>query len=145
MMFLAIGITTYLRGGDFWHTHIINISYILSYIVFSGVAIWRIKVDRSTMLDRVRNPYDSKVMITFLVSISIILNVIYYLFPNRWYALCVLMEKLVGESINEVNRNLLYLVINDRIVIPNIGIFILIGLLLILFYKIIRKGVKSIL
>ncbi|MEG2936587.1 MAG: hypothetical protein RR844_08885, partial [Clostridium sp.] len=62
---------------------------------------------------------------------------------NRWYVLCRFIEEILGSEIVYVNKNILFLAINHRILVPNIGLIILIIMGINLIRHIHRKGIKS--
>lgn len=143
LVFLFYIFSNYLRGGNLGLVPILNLSYLAFYILFSVFALVLLKIDTNNTFNKVRNPYNSQIKIVILFVISMGLNALYYLFPNRWYPLFVLVEKLLGKPINEVNRNIFYLVINNKYIVPNFGLLIFIALVLLIIYKILKKGIRS--
>lgn len=143
LVFFFYTFSNYLRGGNLGLVPILNWFYVIFYIFFSTFALVLLKINKINTFDKIRNPYDSQIKIALLFVISMGLNALYYLFPNRWYPLFVLVERLLGKPINEVHRNIFYLLINNRYVVPNFGLLIFIGLLLLVIYKIFKKGIGS--
>ena len=133
----------YLRGGNFRIIPTLNLTYIVCYVFFSIVAVILIKSQKNNVFDKIKNPYNSKAKMIIIFTITVCLNVLYYLFPNRCYPLFVLVEKVVGKPINEVDRNMLYLVIDGEYFVPNLGLMIFLGLICMLLYKILKKGLRS--
>lgn len=92
---------------------------------------------------KIRNPYNSKLCSNLLLTSSLIFMILYYLFPNRWYILCRFIEEILGSEIIYVNKNILFLTINHKIFILNIGLIILIIMGIKLVRQMYRKGIES--
>ncbi|GAA0788460.1 hypothetical protein [Hathewaya limosa] len=70
---------------------------------------------------------------------SILLNLLYFLFPNRFYLFKLIVCKFFNIDIKTLTKNFLYMNINKSIVIINIGLLVLVFFII---YKIIYKGLK---
>ncbi|GAB6150432.1 permease prefix domain 1-containing protein [Clostridium novyi] len=113
-------------------SYMFNNIYISSYIIFSIFVIIIQKYLDKNKLINIKNPYTFKSSSVILGSLSMILMIAYYLFPNRWYVLYCLIEKIIHNNIKAVSKNFLYIVINNKVVIPNLG-------LILFIYLVVRK------
>lgn len=62
----------------------------------------------------------------YIILLGIILNLLYMVFPNRFYLLNRIISKIINTPINFFDKNLFYININNSIKIYNIGLFIII-------------------
>ena len=103
------------------------IIYILISIIFLFISLFsKISIPKT-------NSKLNNIDISILIS-SVLLNIIYYFYPNRFYFLNLIISDFFNINIDSLDKNLLYMNINNEIVIINIG------LLLLLFFI----GYKSI-
>ncbi|KGM95818.1 membrane protein [Clostridium novyi A str. 4552] len=109
-------------------SYMFNNIYISSYIIFSVVIIiTQTCLDKNKIID-IKSPYSSKSSSVIVGGISIILMISYYLFPNKWYFIHCLIEKIIHSDIEVVSKNLLFIFINNKIIIPNVGLMLFIYL-----------------
>ena len=147
----SIMLLIYLVNSGIYTNRIINfnnlldIKYIGVYIVLGGVSIIITNILSEKVVLKVRNPYNARITSNLLWILSIALMILYYLFPNRWYLLCRLVEIIIGNEVLNVSRNLLFLTINNQIVIPNVGLIIFNIMGILLLRQINKKGIESIL
>lgn len=69
--------------------------------------------------------------------------IVYYLLPNRWYLLRSLFENIIGNKVSHVEKNIIFLTINYKIIIPNVGLVLFIIMGIMLFKQINKKGIES--
>lgn len=122
---------------------LLNFKYIAIYLCVGIVFVVLTSLISDKVVVKIRNPYNSKLKTNILLTSSLIFMILYYLFPNRWYILCSLIEKILGSEIIYVNKNILFLTINHEMFIPNIGLIVLIIMGINLFRQVYRKGIES--
>lgn len=112
------------------NAYIFNNVYISSYIIFYVILILiQIYIDKNKSIS-IKNPYDSSISSAIIGSLSIMLMIVYFLFPNRWYLLHCIIEKIIQCNIKVVSKNIIFILINNNIVIPNLGLILFIFLIL---------------
>ena len=70
------------------------------------------------------------------VLINLLFIVLYFLYPNRFYFLNLIIYKIFGVDVQFFNKNLLYMNINNNFIIINIGLVLL---MLFIIYKFILR------
>ena len=83
----------------------------------------------------IKPKYNIKISTIILIGISFMFIVIYSLIPNKLYFLSKLIIFLLNGEIVTVNKNIIFITINNWLIIPNIGL----GMLIVL---IIRNSIK---
>lgn len=79
-----------------------------------------------------------------ILVLSLITEIIYFLYPNRLYFLNLTISKLLNLNVERFEKNLLYMIINDKIIIVNIGFILIIILILYkLYLNIIKKTMQN--
>ncbi|AFS79343.1 hypothetical protein Curi_c23410 [Gottschalkia acidurici 9a] len=126
-------------------SYVFDLTYILAFVllVFSSVIVT--KYIGNMLFKNIRNTYNYTLASTVLFVTSIILLLIYYLIPNRFYLLRKIIINTIGTEIISVSKNVFFMVINNGFVIPNIGLLLLMLLCIKLVLHIKKKGIKSIL
>lgn len=115
---------------------LLNTNHLLTFLVLALICFVFTSILSDRVVLKIRNPYNSKFTTSLLWFLSISLTVLYYLFPNRLYLLCSLVERIIGSEVTHVSKNLFFLVINYKIVVPNIGIIMLLVLIVLLGFQI---------
>lgn len=152
MFFLSERLLTlfiYIVGYSFYLNRSVNLNhlldpkYIVIFLIIGIIFIMITNLLSDEMVLKIRNPYNSKITSNLLWISSISLMLLYYLFPNRWYLLCRFVETIIGDEVIYVSKNILFLTINHRITLPNIGLIIFIIMTVKLFKQINKKGIES--
>lgn len=108
---------------NFSDIHLININTTIIYIIISLFFIILQNYSNKPVLAR-------KISLCykdlFIILTSLILNIIYFLYPNRFYLLNLITSKLLKIHIESYNKNLLYMNINNKLIIINIGLFLMV-------------------
>lgn len=133
----------YMGNSTMIMNSILNFKYITSYFALGIIAIAITNALSEKVVSKIRNPYNANIISSLFLVSSIFLMIIYYLFPNRWYLLHCFVENILGSEITYVSKNILFLIINHRIFIPNVGLVIFIVMGVILFRQINKKGIES--
>lgn len=122
-----------------------NIEYIISYIITTIIIIIIIKITPEKFLKNIRSLNEYSINSFLLFIISILLMMVYYLFPNKCYPLYVIISKLFNnKDIICSTKNIFVMILNDNILIPNLGLFILLFLIYRIIRRFINKGFRSI-
>lgn len=124
----------------FKSSYAFNVSYLLSFIIFTIISIVVTKYTNTKIFMNKKNIYDWNLGMTILFYISIILTILYSLIPNRFYLLSKILINIIGTDITNVSKNIFYLIINNNVFIPNIGL-LLIVILAFRFIKLKRHAV----
>lgn len=147
-MSLFILIISSIRGGNgfsLFNTYIFNWIYILSFILFTSCSVIITKHVMNKITLNLKNNYNNTITSTILFIISVLFMILYILIPNRFYVLRKIIISILGSDITNVSKNIFFMVINNSLVIPNIGLVILIILCIRLILHIKKKGIESIL
>lgn len=115
--------------------YVFNISKVFIYL---GISILTILLAKYIKRD-VKNNIKFSIIDIIVLFLSILLNIIYFLFPNRFYLLNLAISKVLNINIESFNKNFLYMTINNSILIVNVGLLIL---LLFIIYKFFIKILK---
>jgi len=75
----------------------------------------------------------------FILILSLILSIIYFLYPNRFYLLNLVISRMFNTDVQSFSKNLLYMNINHGFIIINVGLVLI---LLVIFYKFISCILK---
>lgn len=75
----------------------------------------------------------------FILILSLILSIIYFLYPNRFYLLNLVISRMFNTDVQSFSKNLLYMNINHGFIIINVGLVLI---LLFIFYKFISCILK---
>jgi len=75
----------------------------------------------------------------FILILSLILSIIYFLYPNRFYLLNLVISRMFNTDVQSFSKNLLYMNINHGFIIINVGLVLI---LLLIFYKFISCILK---
>lgn len=75
----------------------------------------------------------------FILILSLILSIIYFLYPNRFYLLNLVISRMFNTDVQSFSKNLLYMNINHGVIIINVGLVLI---LLFIFYKFISCILK---
>lgn len=116
--------------------YIFDFKKILIYLIVSIAVIWFVKYDTSNSSKRYFNLLRIDI---FLLSSSFILMILYFLYPNRFYLLNLTISKIFGVDVQFFRKNLLYMSINNKFIIINIGLLLI---LLYMLYKFILRCLK---
>ncbi|KNF10084.1 hypothetical protein CLPU_1c02490 [Gottschalkia purinilytica] len=141
----------FIRGSNtkilynFRDFYIFNLKFILSFIILTLFFILLTKYFNINISEKIENIYDLNISTIVTFFISIILMTMYYLTPNKFYMIRKIITNFIGSDITEVSKNTLFITINSRYIIPNIGLIILSLLCVRLILLLRRKGIKSIL
>lgn len=152
IFFLAEKVLTiliYVVGYGFYLNRVVNLTdfldvkYIVMFLMLGIISVIITNFLSDEVVLKIRNPYNAKITSNLLWFSSVALMVLYYLFPNRWYLLCRFVESIIGSDVAYVNKNILFLTINNKIVLPNIGLIIFLILAVKLLKQINKKGIES--
>jgi hypothetical protein len=121
----------------------LNLKYIISYFILGIIAVVITNALSEKVVATIRNPYNANLISNLLLVSSVFLIIIYYLFPNRWYLLRSFVENILGSEVTHISKNILFLIINHKIFIPNLGLVIFIFMIILLFRQINKKGIES--
>ncbi|KEI01788.1 hypothetical protein ADU90_11865 [Clostridium botulinum] len=114
----------------FKNYYVFNKEYIISYIiVFIVFILIQLYINKKEIIN-IKNTCDLKLSSVILGDLSILLMIAYYLFPNRWCFLYCLIEKIIHSNVEIISKNLLFIVINNKMVIPNLGLILFIFLVI---------------
>ncbi|NNU75584.1 permease prefix domain 1-containing protein [Clostridium estertheticum] len=138
-------ITTSVYNFSLLNTYIFNWIYILSFILLTSCSVIITKYVINKVTLNLKNNYNTTITSTFLFIASILFIIMYILIPNRYYVLRKIIIGILGSDITNVSKNILFMVINNNLVIPNIGLVILIILCIRLIIHIKKKGIESLL
>jgi len=118
--------------SNIWSLYSFDINKILIYIFLSIIIFSISKLNKNSIpkINTKLNDFDIFILIS-----SVILNLIYFLYPNRFYFLRLIISKIFKFEINFFSKNLFYMTINNEIFIINIGLLLFI---LFISYKLIR-------
>ncbi|NRT35789.1 hypothetical protein BJV38_001628 [Clostridium beijerinckii] len=122
-----------LEFNNIFDLYVFDLKKILIYLATSIIVI---------LISIYHNPNSTKrnfklsTMDISILFLSLILNIIYFLYPNRLYLLNLIISKLFNINVNFFDKTLLYININNQITIINIGLLLL---LLFIFYKFISS------
>lgn len=126
-------------------TDLLDFKYFVTFLILGVISISITTILSNKTVSKIRNPYNAKITSNLLWISSIALMLLYYLFPNRWYLLCRLVESIIGSEVSYVNKNILFLTVNHKIMLPNIGLIIFIVMVARLLKQINKKGLESLL
>lgn len=124
-------------------TYLLDFQYIVTFLILGIIFVFLTNFLSDKLLLKIRNPYNAKITSNLLWISSIALMLLYYLFPNRWYLLCLFVENIIGNKVVHVSKNILFLIINNRIALPNVGLIIFIIMGIKLLKQINKKGIES--
>ena len=124
-------------------TNLLDFKYIVIFLILGIISLILTHLLSDKVVLKIRNPYNAKITSNLLWISSIALMLLYYLFPNRWYLLCRFVESIIGDEVIYVSKNILFLTINHKIPLPNIGLIIFIIMGLKLLKQINKKGLES--
>ncbi|SCN26416.1 hypothetical protein N3C_2820 [Clostridium sp. N3C] len=116
--------------------YILNPTKIVIYLVISTAVILFAKYDTNNNPKRYYNLLTTDI---FVLSSSFILMLLYFLYPNRLYLLNLSISKIFGIDVEFFRKNLLYMNINNKFTIINIGLLLI---LLYMLYKFISRCLK---
>lgn len=125
-------------------TDLVDFKYIVIFLILGIVFTVFTNLLSDKVVAKIRNPYNAKITSNLLWILSIALMLLYYLFPNRWYLLCRFVESIIGGEVIYVSKNILFLTINHKIPLPNIGLIIFVIMGLKLLKQINKKGLESV-
>lgn len=116
--------------------YIFDLKKVLIYLVLSVIGILFAKYH--TPNSRKRN-FKLATGEIFILLLSLILSIIYFLYPNRFYLLNLIISRIFNIDVQYFSKNLLYMNINHGFIIINIGLLLI---LLFIFYKFISCVLK---
>lgn len=122
---------------------LLNIRYITVYCILLVISIIITYTLSEHIVLKIKNPYNAKPISNLLWFSSVVLMILYYLLPNRWYLLRSLFENIIGNKVSHVEKNIIFLTINYKIIIPNVGLVLFIIMGIMLFKQINKKGIES--
>lgn len=140
---VSIGILAYIYNFVFGigniklsELYIFNIDKILIYIFICIITLVMAKgLDREFKI--IPNISLSDFLVLFIGGV---LNIVYFLFPNRFYFLNMLISNIFNLKIETFEKNIIYITLNNSIQIFNIGLILLI---LWIIYKVFSLCYKS--
>lgn len=139
----------YVVGYGFYLNRVVNLNdlldfkYILIFLILGITSAIITNLLSDKVVSRIRNPYNAEITSNLLWILSLALMLIYYLFPNRWYLLYRFIESIIGNEVVYVSKNVLFLTINHKIALPNIGLIIFVIMGIKLLKHINKKGMES--
>ncbi|AYD40483.1 hypothetical protein D4Z93_08070 [Clostridium fermenticellae] len=116
----------------------------MPFVTFTISSIIFTKLSNKIIFSKIRNIYETKLTSVLFFFLSIVLLISFYMLPNSNLILKGILMNLTNSKIIQFHKNILYLVVNENILIPNIGLIFLLFLLIKLFMLIYKKGIKSI-
>lgn len=130
--------------------YFLNWKYMSLFILLTIFSILLTKFLGKRIFDNMRNTYNHNAgaVSLFIISILLIMPYVYIQYNNSYYTRCMLMNiisRMTGLNITDININILFMVVNSRFVVPNVGFALIIILLARLIIQIKKKGIKSIL
>lgn len=127
----------------FFITYISNL--FVPFAIFTVISVVLTILLNESIFSNIRNIYENKLTSVLLFSLSILLWISYSMLPNSNLILNKILTNLINSDVIKFSKNTLYLFINSRILIPNIGLILLLFLLIKFLMLIHKKGIKSIL
>lgn len=122
---------------------LLDFKFIVTFLIIGLISIVLTNFISDKVASKIRNPYNAKITSNLLWILSVALMLLYYLFPNRWYLLSRFVESIINNEVVHVSKNILFLTINHKIALPNIGLIILIIMGVKLLKQINKKGIES--
>ncbi|MBS5938766.1 MAG: hypothetical protein KIC47_15470 [Clostridium sp.] len=122
---------------------LLDFKFIVTFLILGLISIVLTNFISDKVASKIRNPYNAKITSNLLWILSVALMLLYYLFPNRWYLLSRFVESIINNEVVHVSKNILFLTINHKIALPNIGLIILIIMGVKLLKQINKKGIES--
>ncbi|AEB74961.1 permease prefix domain 1-containing protein [Clostridium botulinum] len=133
LIYYYIKPSKFILYGVFKNYYVFNKKYIISYsIVVIVLILIQLYINKNERMN-IKNTCNLKVSSTILGVLSLLLMIAYYLIPNRWYFLYCTIEKIIQSNIEVVSKNIIFILINNKIIIPNLGLIIFIFLLIKVF------------
>lgn len=126
-------------------TDLLDFKYFFTFLMLGIISIGITIILSNKTVSKIRNPYNAKITSNLLWISSIALMLLYYVFPNRWYLICRLVESIIDSEVKYVSKNILFLTINHKIILPNIGLIIFVVMGAKLLKQINKKGLESLL
>ncbi|WP_371877672.1 permease prefix domain 1-containing protein [Clostridium pasteurianum] len=116
--------------------YVLDFKKILIYIILSITVILLAKYD---ILNAPKINFKLSTIDILILSSSLIFSILYFLYPNRFYFLNLIISKIFNINVQFSSKNLLYMNINNKFIIINIGLLLI---LLFIFYKFISRVLK---
>lgn len=117
--------------------YVLDFKKILIYLIISITVILFAKYDTYNTPKRYFNLLATDII---MLSSSFILIILYFLYPNRLYLLNLAISKIFGVDVQFFKKNLLYMSINNKFIIINIGLLLI---FLYTLYKFISRCLKK--
>jgi hypothetical protein len=129
--------------------YLFDFQYIITFLLGTLCSIILTKLLSNKLLKGIKNTYNYSVKSTVISITSILLMLLYLLTLNmNTYSLGLITDRIqhiTGFNIVSINGNPLFTIMNDKLIVPNIGLFVLIMLFIRLIIRVRKKGLKSIL
>ncbi len=116
--------------------YVLDFKNILIYSIISSVIILYAKYNTPNIYTKKYKLSNTEIILIFT---SLILNIIYFLYPDRLYLLNLIISKTFNINVESFSKNLLYMIINSKLIIINIGLVLILSFV---FYKFIRRVFK---
>ncbi|GAA0788403.1 permease prefix domain 1-containing protein [Hathewaya limosa] len=117
----------------------IRISKLNNLVVYLSILVVTMLLARYVDRD-VKKKVTLSILDIGILCFSILLNIVYFLFPDRFYLLNFTISKLLNINVKSFSKNILYMNINNSIVIINIGLLML---LFFIVYKLYLRIIKT--
>lgn len=131
------------------NSYLLDWRYIGIFLLSTLGSIILTKLLGNILLNGIRNTYNYHLSSMIIFVAGILLFILYSLIlcavPYRLVLFIDRITNITGFQINTFNRNPLFILINNKLIIPNIGLLILLTLFVKLIMHIRKKGLKSIL
>jgi hypothetical protein len=129
--------------------YLFDLQYIITFLLATLCSIILTKLLGDKLLKGIKNTYNYSLKSTVISITSILLMLLYLLTLNTGpYSLGLITDRIqtiTGFNILSINGNPLFAIINNKLIVPNIGLLILIMLFIRLIIRVRKKGLKSIL
>lgn len=126
------------EGFNMFNSNLLNINTILidfSILILSFIFIKFVKIDINEKNTTFSN------LDFYILGFSLVLNLIYFLYPNRFNILKTIVYKLFHIDVYSFDKNIFFMNINNEINIINVG---LIMLIIFMIYKLFfKKFIKN--